>query len=97
MRPSPGQIERLADHLIRRLGTAEFVTLTGGIDVMRSKIIALLNRNFDEEAVIEQAARVEAEKLVKQGIPGMKRDEFDLRKVELLMKQKIAKDRGFSL
>ena len=64
---------------------------------MRSKIIALLNRNFDEEAEIEQLARVEADKLVKQGIPGMKRDEFDIRKVELLMKQKIAKDRGYSL
>jgi hypothetical protein len=90
-------MERLADRLIRRLAGAEFVTITGGVDVIRSKIIALLNRNFDEEAEIEQVARAEAEKLVKQGIPGMKRDEFDLRKVEQLMKQKIAKDRGFSL
>ena len=47
MRPSPGQIERLADRLIRQLGTVEFVTITGGFDLMRSKIIALLNRNFD--------------------------------------------------
>lgn len=97
MRPSPGQIERLADRLIRNLSTAEFVKLTGGVDAMRSKIIALLNRNWDEEAEIEQKARAEAEKLVKQGVAGVRRDELDMRKVELLMKQKIAKDRGFSL
>ena len=87
----------MADRLIRRLSGEKFVTLTGGVDLMRSKIIGLLNRNFDDEAEIEQKARVEAEKLVRQGAPGVRRDELDLRKVELLMKQKIAKDRGFSL
>ena len=97
MRPSSGQMERLADRLIRRLGSVEYVTLTGSVDLMRSKIIALLNRNWDEEAEIEQKARAEAEKLVRQGVAGVRRDEIDMRKVELLMKQKIAKDRGFSL
>ncbi len=97
MRPSPGQIERLADRLIRRLAGAEFVTLKAGEDVIRARVIALLNRNFDEEAEIEQVAKAEAEKLMRTGVAGVRRDEIDLRKVELLMKQKIAKDRGFAL
>lgn len=90
-------MERLADRLVRRLAGAEFVTLKAGEDVIRAKIIGVLNRNFDEEAEIEQKAKAEAEKLVRAGAPGVRRDELDLRKVELLMKQKIAKDRGFSL
>lgn len=97
MRPSPGQLERVAERLIRRLGQAEFVTLTAGQDVLRAKIVALLTKNFDDEVQIEQLAKAEAEKLVRQGAPGVRREDLDTRKVELMLKQKLAKDRGFVL
>lgn len=87
----------MADRLVRRLAEAEYVTLKAGEDVIRSKIIALLTKNFEEEAHIEQLAKAEAEKLIRKGIEGLRRDEMDTRKVETLMKQKVAKDRGFVL
>jgi hypothetical protein len=34
---------------------------------------------------------------VRQGAPGMRREDLDLRKVELLVKQRLAKERGFVL
>ena len=39
----------------------------------------------------------EAEKLVRQGAPGVRREDLDLRRVEQLVKQRIAKARGFVL
>ena len=66
------------------LRLAEIERQGRGEDVIRAKVIALINRNFDEEAEIEQKAKAEAEKLVRTGAPGVRRDELDLRKVELL-------------
>ncbi len=97
MRPSPAQLERLVDRLIRRLKAAEFVTLTAGEDAIRAKVIALLTRNFDDEQLIEREARAEAEKLIRQPPPGVRREDLDLRRVEQLVKQRIAKAKGFAL
>jgi hypothetical protein len=96
MRPSPGQLERMADRLVRRLRAAEFVTVTGGDDVIRAKVIALLSRNFDDEAMIEAEAKAEAEKVVRQA-PREMRQDLDVRKLELGLKQRLAKAKGFAL
>ena len=97
MRPSPAQIERVAEVLLRRLLAAQLLELDAPEDKIRARFAAVLTRNFDEEAEIEREATAEAEKLVRKGAPGVRREDLDLRRVEQLVKQRIAKTRGFAL
>ena len=97
MRPSPAQIERVAGALLRRLLAAQLLELDAPEEKIRARFAAILARNFDEEAEIEREATAEAEKLVRQGAPGVRREDLDLRRVEQLVKQRLAKARGFSL
>jgi len=97
MRSSPAQIDRVATILVRRLVEKDVVELTVPEATIKAKFVELLTKNFDEEAAIERDAMAEAEKLVRQGAPGVKREDLDLRKVEQLVKQRLAKARGFVL
>ena len=97
MRPSPAQVERVAEALLRRLLTSQLLELDAPEDKIRARFAAILARNFDEEAEIEREATAEAEKLVRQGAPGVRREDLDLRRVEQLVKQRLAKARGFAL
>jgi len=97
MRTSPAQIDRVAAILVRRLVEKDVVALTTPEATVKARFVELLTKNFDEEAAIEREAMTEAEKLVRQGAPGVKREDLDLRKVEQLVKQRLAKARGFVL
>ncbi|HEY7575598.1 MAG TPA: DUF507 family protein [Thermoanaerobaculia bacterium] len=97
MRPTPAQLERVAEALVKRLVAAQVLELDVPEAAVQKKFAALLSANFAEEAEIENLAQVEAQKLVRQGAPGVRREDLDLRRVEQLVKQKIAKDRGFAL
>ena len=97
MRPSPAQVERVAESLVRRLVAAQLLELDAPEDKVRARFVAVLNRNFDEEAEIEREAAAEAERLVRKGAPGVRREELDQRRVEQLVKQRLAKARGFAL
>jgi len=97
MRPAKALIERFSTTLVRRLVEAPFVELTASEDVVRERIIGLLNENFSQEAAIEEEARTQAEALVRKGAPGVRREDLDPRRVEQLVKQRIAKERGFVL
>ena len=97
MRISPAQLERVAATLVKRLVEKDVVTLAVPENTIKAKFIALLTKNFEDEAEIERLAMAEAEKLVRQGAPGVKREDLDLRKVEQLVKQRLAKARGFVL
>jgi len=97
MRASPALIDRFVTTLVKRLAAAEFVTLQATEEKLRERITRILADNFAEEAKIEAEAQQQAEKLVRQGAPGMRREDLDLRKVELLVKQRLAKERGFVL
>jgi hypothetical protein len=97
MRPTAAQLERVAEALVKRLVAAQVLELDAPEAAVQKKFASLLSANFTEEAEIEQVAQVEAQKLVRQGAPGVRREDLDLRRVEQLMKQKIAKDRGFAL
>ena len=97
MRTSPAQIERVAATLVKRLVEKDVVTLSAPEATVKARFVAVLTKNFDDEADIERQAMAEAEKLVRQGAPGVKREDLDLRKVEQLVKQRIAKARGFVL
>jgi hypothetical protein len=97
MRPSASQIERVAAALVRRLVDQKLLELDAPEAKVQARFVALLNKNFDEEEVIEREAMAEAEKLIRQGAPGVRREELDLRRVEQLVKQRIAKAKGFAL
>ncbi len=97
MRPSAAQIQRVAETLVRRLVAADVVELTAPEKDVESLFVALLTKNFDEEAEIEREATAEAEKIVRRGAPGVRREDLDLRRVEQLVKQRIAEKRGFAL
>jgi len=97
MRPSAAQIERVAGTLLKRLTAARAVDLDAPEQTVRARFVAVLAQNFDEEAAIDREATVEAEKLIRQGAPGVRREDLDLRKVEQLVKQRIAKAKGFPL
>jgi len=97
MRPSAAQVERVAAALVRRLIAAQVLEPTAAEDVLRARVAALLNKNFDEEAEIEREAMAEAAQLVRRGAPGIRREDLDLRRVEQLVKQRLAKARGFAL
>lgn len=97
MRPSPAQIERVAEALVKRLVEAKVVELEAPDQTVKQRFTALLQGNFDEEATIERQAMAEAEKLIRQGAPGVRREDLDQRRVEQLVKQRLAKARGFVL
>ncbi len=97
MRTSPAQIDRVAATLVRRLVEKDVVSLTAPDNVVKAKFVELLTKNFADEAEIEGLAMAEAEKLVRQGAPGVRREDLDLRRVEQLVKQRLAKARGFVL
>lgn len=82
---------------MRKLLEAKVFEATAPEDAIRTRFAAILTRNFDEEAEIEREAAVEAEKLVRKGAPGVRREDLDLRQVEKLVKQRIAQARGFAL
>lgn len=97
MRTTPAQLDRVATTLVRRLVEKDVLTLAVPEATVKARFVELLTKNFDEEAAIEREAMAEAEKLVRQGAPGIKREDLDLRRVEQLVKQRIAKARGFVL
>jgi hypothetical protein len=97
MPPSAAQVQRVAEALVRKLIEAKVLEATAPEDQIRARFTAILTRNFEEEAEIEREAAVEAEKLVRKGAPGVRREDLDLRRVEQLVKQRIAQARGFPL
>ena len=97
MRPSLAQIERVAESLVRRLLQAELLEPVAPEETIRARFAAVLARNFEQEAEIEREATAEAERIIRQGAPGVRREELDLRRVEQLLKQRIAAKRGFAL
>jgi len=97
MRPSATQLQRVAELLTKRLVAADVLTLDVPEETVQARFAALLARNFDEEAEIEREAAAEAERVVRRGAPGVRREDLDLRRVEQLVKQRIAERRGFVL
>ena len=97
MRPSPAQLQRVAELLTERLVAADVLALDVPEEKVHACFAALLARNFEEEAEIEREAAAEAERVVRRGAPGIRREDLDLRRVEQLVKQRIAERRGFVL
>src|SRR2546426_1158667 len=54
MRPSPAQIERVAESLVRRLVQAQLLEPDAPEETIRARFAAILGRNFEEEAEIKR-------------------------------------------
>src|SRR5438874_11603503 len=90
-------IEQVAEKLLKQLVLAQVLEPTAPDDTIRARYAAILDRHYHEEAEIEREASAEAERLVRKGAPGVRREDLDLRRVEQLVKQRIAQQRGFAL
>lgn len=84
-------IQSLAESVVRALRGREFVKLKGPDQVIVDTIVRLLVENLREEAAIEEEAERMAEKHLRQA-PGL-----DHRKIIAGFKERIARDRGFTL
>jgi hypothetical protein len=91
MIPTDAQLRRLADNLVTELVRGDLVELAGDESTLRDRFFAVLRRNFAEEAEIERAAEAFADSHRRE-MAGMDRTRF----VELV-KQRLAKERGFAL
>lgn len=87
----------MAAELVKRLVAADVLEPTVPEEAIRARFVAILTRNFDEAAEIEAQAVAEAERLVRRGAPGVRREDLDPRRVEQLVRERIAKARGFPL
>lgn len=91
MIPTDPQLRRLAETLASELVRGDFVELAGEESTLRDRFFAVLRKNFTEEAEIERAAETFADSHRRE-MAGMDRSRF----VELV-KQRLAKERGFAL
>jgi len=87
----PEQIERLVDFVMNTYQSQELIALKVREDEVRARIRQIIARNFEEEEAIEEEAR----RMLASHAGEVK--EMDPYKMFLLIKQKLAKKRGFIL
>jgi len=91
MIPSESYLGRIADTLVAELLKNDLVDLTGDRATLRERFFAVLRKNFSEDAELERDAEAFANEHRREMI-GM-----DTSKVVALVKQRLAKERGFIL
>jgi len=91
MRLRPAEIEQLAVAITAALTAHEFVRATATPAVLARRIAALITRNFDDERALEEEAERLAASHARQMV-GM-----DQRKIVQGIKERLARERGFSL
>jgi hypothetical protein len=89
--PNEPYLRRIADALVAELLKKDLVELTGTREVLQDRIFAVLLRNFTEESKLEEEAEAFADSHRRE-MAGMDRG-----KVVTLVKQRLAKERGFVL
>lgn len=91
MMPTESQLRRIADALMTDLLNKDLIELNGTRDALADRIVTTLQRNFSEELALEDEAEAFA-KSHRREMVGM-----DQSKVITLVKQRLAKERGFIL
>lgn len=91
MMPNDPYLRRIADALVAELLKKDLIELTGTREVLQDRIFAVLLRNFTEESELEEEAEAFADSHRRE-MAGMDRG-----KVVTLVKQRLAKERGFVL
>jgi hypothetical protein len=88
----PEQIEKLAELLIQELLRAKLTVLKADKQSAKSKIKDIIAKNFAEEQQIENEARQLLLAANRRAVP-----ELDEHKMFLLIKQRLARQKGFVL
>lgn len=91
MKIKQDQVERLAQMVLGRYKSKELLVAKGSEEQIKAQIAAIIVKNFNDEAAIEEEAR----KLL-AAHPQAGR-EVDSYKMFLLAKQKLAEKKGFIL
>jgi hypothetical protein len=91
MRLRDGEMQRIASSVLNRLEKAALLKLTGKRAALEQRIVAAFRANIRAEEDIEAAAERFAESHSREMV-GM-----DRHKVMQLVKERIAKERGFTL
>jgi hypothetical protein len=91
MIPNDSYLGRIADALVEELLKKDLVDLAGDPATLRDRFFAVLQRNFLEETELEREAEAFAN-THRREMAGMDRS-----KVVELVKQRLAKERGFVL
>jgi hypothetical protein len=91
MIPSDAQLRRTTDALVDELLKKGLIELTGDSGTLRDRFFAVLRQNFAEEAALEREAEAFAD-AHRRELVGMDRS-----KMVALVKQRLAKERGFVL
>ena len=91
MRLSQNQIQRIVQHLLREIKSSETTEVKVDDDVLKSKILDVINKNIEEEAKLDQLVDGMMDQLEKQNA------DFQRYKMFPLLKKKLAEQRGFIL
>jgi hypothetical protein len=91
MLPRDAQLRQLADALVAELLKKDLLTLAGDPDTLRERFFVVLSKNFAEEAALERDAEAFAQAHRREMVG------LDSRKVLTLVKERLAKERGFVL
>ncbi len=91
MRVKPEQIDRLVDRLLKSSRTKKLMILKADERTVRERIREIITQNFREEEAIEEEAKKMMDALAGQT------KTMDQHKMFLMIKQKLAKKKGFIL
>ncbi|MCZ6547523.1 MAG: DUF507 family protein [Deltaproteobacteria bacterium] len=87
----PEQIDRLVDRLLKNYRAKDIIVLKMNEATVRAKIVEIITKNFREEDAIEDEAREVLAAHAREA------RETDNQKMFVLIKQKLAKKKGFVL
>jgi hypothetical protein len=91
MKIKPEQIDRLVDRLLKNYRTKDMIVLKTDEATVKAKIVEIITKNFrDEEAIEDEARKMLA-------AHASEARDADQHKMFLLIKQKLAQNRGFVL
>ncbi len=91
MKIRPEQINKLVDRLLKNYRTKDMIVLKSDEATVKAKIAAIITKNFrDEEAIEDEARKVLA-------AHASEARDADQHKAFLMIKQKLAQNRGFVL
>ena len=91
MKIKPEQIDRLVDRLLKNYRAKDIIVLKMNEATVRAKIVEIITKNFREEDAIEDEAREVLAAHAREA------RETDNQKRFVLIKQKLAKKKGFVL
>jgi hypothetical protein len=91
MLPKDSQLRQIADTLVSELLAKDLLTVQGDPAALRERFFDVLSRNFAEEAALERDAEAFAQAHRREMVG------LDSRRILMLVKERLAKERGFVL